>query len=866
MRECVQNPGIRRLAPAMSHSCHSRLEFVAGITPPAHRWFELEARLLTHDVLYAVRALRRTPLFTVVAAITIALGIGASTALFCVSNTVLLQPLPYKDPDRLVVMYMDLRTRNNFAMPFSNENFTDIRNGSRGAFEDMAAVRTSRLVTPGGDGTPEPVALGFVTPNFFQVMGARIAHGRDFQESDGLPQPPEQTASDTPRPPLVAFAILSHEYWQRRYGGRADILGERIPNGPRPEIVGVLAPGFELMFPPADNVERRPDIWIAIRQPYDNANRMTYGLRPVGRLKSGIPLEQAQAEVETTAVSIRKDFPIQQAAGFYARLEPLHATLVREVRPAILALMGAALFLLLIACANVANLLLVRAYQRQSEFAVRVALGAGRMRIVRQMLAEALLLTATGAALGGALAYAGVRLLLSLAPATLPRLDSIALEPRVVAFSALIALASAIVFTTIPLSEALRLDVTTALQGMGRAAGLRGGRATFRSGIVVAEVALCFVLLIGSGLMFRSFVALQRIDPGFDPRGLLTFQLLGDAADSPEARRAIGDQIADRLRAIPGVEGVTASFPFPLTGGFSSIRWGQEEALADATKFQAVDWQIVRPGYFETLRTPLLAGRTFTEADNDPSRNLVVIDELLAAKAFPHESAVGQRILIRIRTREPEFVEIIGVVAHQRVTSLADAGREQLYLADGFLGFGAQKWAVRASGDPVSYTSAVRAAIASISPQTLVTDVLPAEALVRRAEAGTRFSLTLIAVFAAAAAVLVAVGLYGVLTTIVRQQIAEICVRMAVGASPAQIRRLVIGHGLRLSAGGIALGLAGAFVLTRAMRTMLVGVTSTDAATFVATGCVFFAIAAVSSWLPARKAAALDPAAALRGD
>jgi predicted permease len=866
MRECVQNPGIRRLAPAMSHSCHSRLEFVAGITPPAHRWFELEARLLTHDVLYAVRALRRTPLFTVVAAITIALGIGASTALFCVSNTVLLQPLPYKDPDRLVVMYMDLRTRNNFAMPFSNENFTDIRNGSRGAFEDMAAVRTSRLVTPGGDGTPEQVALGFVTPNFFQVMGARIAHGRDFQESDGLPQPPEQTASDTPRPPLVAFAILSHEYWQRRYGRRADILGERIPNGPRPEIVGVLAPGFELMFPPADNVERRPDIWIAIRQPYDNANRMTYGLRPVGRLKSGIPLEQAQAEVETTAVSIRKDFPIQQAAGFYARLEPMHATLVREVRPAILALMGAALFLLLIACANVANLLLVRAYQRQSEFAVRVALGAGRMRIVRQMLAEALLLTATGAALGGALAYAGVRLLLSLAPATLPRLDSIALEPRVVAFSALVALASAIVFTTIPLSEALRLDVTTALQGMGRAAGLRGGRATFRSGIVVAEVALCFVLLIGSGLMFRSFVALQRIDPGFDPRGLLTFQLLGDAADSPEARRAIGDQIADRLRAIPGVEGVTASFPFPLTGGFSSIRWGQEEALADATKFQAVDWQIVRPGYFETLRTPLLAGRTFTEADNDPSRNLVVIDELLAAKAFPHESAVGQRILIRIRTREPEFVEIIGVVAHQRVTSLADAGREQLYLADGFLGFGAQKWAVRASGDPVSYTSAVRAAIASISPQTLVTDVLPAEALVRRAEAGTRFSLTLIAVFAAAAAVLVAVGLSGVLTTIVRQRIAEIGVRMAVGASPAQILRLVIGHGLRLSAGGIALGLAGAFVLTRAMRTMLVGVTSTDAATFVATGCVFFAIAAVSSWLPARKAAALDPAAALRGD
>ena len=822
------------------------------------------AELLTRDVLYALRALRRSPLFTAVVTITIALGIGASTALFSVANAVLLRPLPYQDPDRLVVLYMDLRVRNTFAMPFSNENFADIRNGSRGAFEDMAAVRTSRLVTSGADGTPEQVALGFVTTNFFEVMGARIAHGRDFQESDGLPQPQAQTPPAAQQPPPAVFAILSHEYWQRRYGGRADIIGERLPNGPRPQVVGVLAPGFELMFPAANNVERRPDIWIANRLPYNNASRMTFSLRPVGRLKSGVTLERAQEEVEATVASIRKDFPIQQTAGFYARLEPMHAALVRDIRPAILALMGAALFLLLIACANVANLLLVRASLRESELAVRAALGAGRIGTVRQMLAEALVLTSIGAAFGVALAWAGIRQLLAAAPANVPRLDSVRLDPASVAFTAAIALAISVVFGMVPLWGAFRLDLTTALQGSGRAAGLRGGRATFRSGIVVAEVALCFVLLIGSGLMVRSFIELQRIDPGFDPRGMLTFQLLGDAADGPEARRAIGNQIADRLRSIPGVERVTASFPFPLAGNVSSIRWGTEEALTDATKFQAVDWQVVRPGYFETMRTRLIAGRTFTEADNDPKRSLTVIDEVLAAKAFPNQSALGQRILIRIRTAEPESVEVIGVVAHQRLTSLADPGREQLYLADGFLDFAASKWAVRASGDPASYAQSDSCGDRVDRSPAPDDGRAASGGLVRRAQASTRFSLTLIAVFAMAAALLVAVGLYGVLATIVRQRVAEIGVRMAVGASPAQILRLVIGHGLRLSAGGIALGLAGSFILTRAMTTMLIGVTPTDPLTFLAMGLVFFAIAAVSSWLPARRAAALDPSTALR--
>jgi predicted permease len=827
--------------------------------------------MLFRDLVLAARTLRRSPVFTVAAALTIALGIGASTAIFTVTNSVLLRPLPYKDPDRLVVMYMDLLVRNSLGMPLSNENFADIREGSKGSFEDMAAFATGRQVLPGLDGTPEQVRLAVVTVNFFRLMGASVALGRDFEEADGVPQPPPQNpqAGGVPAapgpPPLPVVAILSHEYWQRRYGGDPAVLGQRIPGGPRPEIVGVLAPGFELLFPPGTNVEQRPDFWIANRLNYNNANRNTFGLRPVGRLKPGVALARAQEEADAVSTRIREQFPVSKGSGFHARLEPMHKTLVDEARPAILALMGAVIFLLLIACANVANLLLVRSSLRQPELAVRAALGAGRGRVIRQMLAEAVVLTALGAGGGLALAWIGIRQLLSIAPANLPRLETIRIDPIVLLFALAIALAAAFLFGMVPAWSAFRMDLVNALGGAARTSGLRGGGRFFRNAVVVVEVALCFVLLVGSGLMIRSFLELQRIDPGFDPRGLLTFQLLGGGPVTQEQGAARGRQLEERLRAIPGVQSVTASFPFPLAGNFSTIRWGLEDALTDTSKFQAVDWQVVRPGYFETMRTALVTGRTFTEADNNPKRNVVVVDTMLAAKAFPNESAVGKRILIRIRTPEPEWVEVIGVVRHQRVTSLADPGREQVYFADGFLGFGAaNRWAVRTDGDPAQITGAVRAAVAEVNPQYLVMELRPMNALVLQAQASTRFSLMLIGVFAVMAALLVAVGLYGVLSTVVRQRTAEIGVRMAVGAAPGQILRLVVGHGLRLSAAGVLLGIVSAIALTRAMTTMLVGVRPTDPLTFAAMGALFFVIATVSSWLPARRAAGLDPTTALR--
>ena len=823
--------------------------------------------MLLKDLSFAFRTLTRSPVFTIAAALTIALGIGASTAIFSVTNAVLLRPLPYRDPERLVVMYMDLRARNNFAMPLSNENFVDIREGSKGSFEDFAAFRTARQVLPARDNSPEQVRVAIVTTNFFRVLGHPVALGRDFQDAEGIPQPLAAQPGATAGPqavPRPIVAILSHDYWQRRYGGDPAVIGQRIESGPRPEIVGILAPGLELLMPPEANVEQKPDVWVANRLAYNNANRNTYGLRPIGRLRAGVSLERAQQQVDAVSARIREDFPVSKGAGFYARLEPMHKTLVDEVRPAILALMGAVIFLLLIACANVANLLLVRTSLRQGELAMRAALGAGRWRVMGQMLMESCLLTALGTVVGLALAWVGIRWLLAAAPANVPRLDSVAIDPIVLVFTAGVALAAAFIFAIIPAWSAFGMDLVAALQGVGRSGGMGSGR-SFRSAVVVLEVALCFVLLVGSGLMFRSFLELRRIDPGFDPQGLLTFQLLGGRPAPADQRTAMFRQLDERLRSIPGVESATASFPFPLAGNFSTIRWGLEEALTDNTKYQAVDWQLVRPGYFETMRTPVLEGRAFTEADNDPKRNLVVVDSALAAKAFPNQSAVGKRILIRIRTAEPEWVEIIGVVGHQRVTSLADPGREQVYFAERFTGGNANRWAVRTSGDPAQIAGAVRAAVAAIDPQWLITEMQPVTSLVRRAQANTRFTLTLIGVFAIGAAFLVAVGLYGVLTTIVRQRTAEIGVRMAIGASPDSILRLIIGYGLRLTGWGIFIGLLAALVLTRGMKTMLVGVRSADPLTFAAMGFVFFAIAAMSLWLPARRAAALDPTVALRG-
>ena len=826
--------------------------------------------MLMRDLAYAWRTLRKSPAFTLTAVVTIALGIGASTAIFSVVHAVLLKPLPYPEPDRLTILWGEMRTRGVLDFPFSPPDFDDVRRSAT-MLEGVTGLVPFRTVISGENAESEQVAAANVTTNFFRLLGARIELGRDFIDADATPPAPrpQQPAGQPALPPplpLTTMVIISHEFWQRRYGADPQVIGRAISLGAgNPgQIVGVVAPGFELLFPPKANIERAPAVWGAARLDFQNSNRNNVFLRVVARMKPGVTLHQVQSQLDGIAANLRSRFPIKTSAGFNLRAEGMQDNVVAAVRPAILALMGAVIFLLLIACANVGNLLLLRASARARELAVRTALGGSRWNLIRQMMAESLLLAGTGALAGLLLARFGIDLLLYLGPRNLPRLTSISLDPAVLAFTALSALAAAALFGIVPALRASGPQIMDVLRSTGRTAGLGSGR-LLRNAVVMAEVALSFVLLIGCGLMVRSFIALQQAKPGFEPQGLLTLSLPVTNARGREQTSAMVRNIHDRLAELPGVTAVTASFPFPLDGGLANLRWGREDAVTDLARFKQANVFFVLPGYFETLKTKLVDGRTFTEADNNADAKVVVIDKILADKAFPHESAVGKRLLIRVITAEALWYEVIGVVEHQRHESLAEDGREAAYFTDGYAGPAAVgRWALRVEGDPARLAPLVREAVTKIDKRLASSEVQPMQVFVDQAQAQTRFSLVLIAIFAVIAALLAAVGLYGVLSNSVRQRTAEIGLRMALGAAPGSVFGLVVGHGLRLSAAGIGLGLVAAFALTRVMESMLVGVAPHDPVTFGAIAALFFVIAAFACWLPARRAAGMDPTVALR--
>jgi putative ABC transport system permease protein len=783
---------------------------------------------------------------------------------------VLLRPLPYPDADRLVLVTSDLTARNVRDFPLPPGDLPDLREQGT-LFQDVAAVTLAGRAPLAGDGSePEQVSVAAVTPDLFPLLGSGTVLGRGFTEADGAPLPPPPTlpVGAPVQPPPPGVAILSYRFWQRRYGGDRTVIGRVIHlGGGSSEVVGILAPDVELLFPPELRVDRNSDVYQALRVDFATASRINVFLRFVGRLKPGVTVAQAQAQVDRIVADLRQRFPIKETAGLRWRVEPMQEYLVSDVRPGLLTLMGAVGFVLLIACANVANLLLVRAGQRERELVVRAAMGASRADMMRQVLTESLVLGASGAAVGVGLAVLGLRSLRVLAPATLPRLDQVGIDATVLAFTALAALVASVAFGLVPAIRASRPDAGAALRSASRTVGLSAGR-RLRNTVVVAEVALSFILLVGSGLMIRSFIALQRVNPGYDPNGVLTFQvqaagLLG--LRQPEQRAAFTRQLKQLLEAIPGVRSVSAAGPLPLDGTVANARYGTEAAAADPSQFQQANVHAVLPGYFETMGTRLIEGRTFTDADNDPTRTGVVIDRLLAQKVFPGRSAVGQRLFVRIRSNEPEWLDIIGVVDHQRHASLSVDGPEAIFVTDGFFGFGgANRWIVRAAVHPISIVPQVRAAVAQLAPNVPVAELRPMVDLVREAMAPTRFALTLIGLFAAIAAILAAVGLYGVLGTAVRQRTAEIGIRMTFGASSRNILQLILSHGLRLGAVGIGLGLGGALALTRVMRSLLVGVTPTDPATFTTIALFFLGVAALACWLPARRAAALDPNVVLR--
>jgi putative ABC transport system permease protein len=822
------------------------------------------------DLSFGVRTLRKSPAFAITALLTLALGIGASTAIFSVVNAVMLRPLPYRDADRLAIVTSDMRNRKVYDFQIAPGDLLDLRNGAT-QFSGLAGVTTFPRSFTNESGDPEQITTGFVTQNFLSLMGIPIMLGRDFSDEDATPTPPPPPGPPAPNapppPPQQVSVILTYDFWQRRFGGDKAVIGKVLDLGfNRGTVVGITAPGFELLFPPHENITRVPDMLQVARIDYATASRINVIFRVVGRLKPDATLAAAQAQLDAVGADLRNRFVIKKTAAVYFRAEPMRQMLSAEVKPALMALLGAVAFVLLIACANVANLILVRTSRRERELAVRAAFGGSRTRLVRQMLAESLVLGLGGAVLGLAVAKIGIGVLMAIGPRSLPNIDRVGLDAGVLAFAALAGVAAAALFGVVPALRASRPDLIGALRSAGRNEGLAGGH-VLRNVVVMAEVTLAFVLLVGGGLMFRSFLALINTDPGFDPNGVMTFQANTSKRLNQEQRQAYQVALHQRLAAVPGVTQLTVSFPIPLDGQEANVRWGTDAAATDPAAFKQANLFIIQPGYFEMLRTPIIAGRDFTEAENDPKSQSVIIDDLVAARAFPGEPAVGKRLLVRFRADTAEWVDVIGVVKHQRHLTLAEAGREAMYFTDGQFGFGGSNgWMLRTNGDPASIMPAVREAIKALDPGISISQAKPMTAFAQTMRAPTRFALVLIGAFAGIAVVLSGVGLYGVLSTTVRQRTAEIGVRMALGAPQRGIFSMVIGQGMRLSAIGIAAGLIASLALTRLMRSMLVGVAPTDPLTLAAVAVLFFSIAAVACWLPARRAAGLDPAIALRDD
>ncbi len=818
---------------------------------------------LIRDLRLTIRTLRRSPGFAVVAMLTIGVGIGANTAIFSVLQAVLLRPLPYENPGSLMIVWGELRNRNMANWPHSPPDYWDYREQSD-LFEDFAGVFTFSLPLT-GEGEPVQVDVAGVTDNFFSFLGVSPAMGRDFTAEDVVPPDPD-VAADPANPQPPTMVLLSHGFWQRRFGSDPGVIGRSVELGGQPStIIGVLPAGFRLWMPAQASMARNVDVWAAARIDYQNANRNNVFLRVLGRLKPGVSLEQARAELAAIAARIREVDQISETAGFALDAIPLHEDLTAQVRPVILALMGAVAFVLLIACANVSNLLLVRASSRERELAIRAALGGGRGRLIREMLLESVALAGGGAILGLALAWGGIQALLALQPEGLPRIETVGIDGQVLGFTVLAALLAALVFGILPAVQASRPELAESLKERGRAVSSVQQR--LRSIVVTAEVGLSLVLLIGTGLMIRSFVELHRVDPGYNPEGILTFDVSIPGVRYPESadRAAFQELLRERLEAIPGVQSVSAALPIPLDDQALAGRYGPEEALEDETLYGQADYRVVLPGYFETLGTRLVEGRTFTEADNADSLAYVVVDTKLAQALWPGQSAIGRRLLIRVVTPDAQPVEIIGVVQHQRHPSIASEGRETVFFLDRYVGsFGVLTWTVRTGLNPLSLVSQVRMAVAGLDPLIPLDDVRLMQDYAAESIASIRFALVLIAIFGGMALLLASVGLYGVLSYVVRRRTAEIGVRMAFGADATGILRMVIRQGLTLAAVGVGMGILAALALTQVMESVLIGVAPTDPVTYAGISLFFLAVAALASFVPAWRAARLEPVAALR--
>ncbi|MGH8223808.1 MAG: ABC transporter permease [Woeseiaceae bacterium] len=825
---------------------------------------------LSFDLKHALCSLVKSPALFASAALLLALGIGATTAIFSVVNRVLLDPVPYEEPERLVVLWGELAARNVMHFPESPTNVRDYREQSQ-LFEDIGGVLTfgQPFVREGAE--PRQLTAGIATWNFLSVLGVQPVLGRGFGAVDGA-----FNASDvppgTPFPgnafALPRTALISYGFWQREFGGDPGALGEIVDLAGSPvEIIGVLPRGFRLLLPPAAGVASDPEIWVPTRVDFAAAPRNNVFLQMVGRMRQGVTVAQAQEEINAITGRLVELEPSLRAAGTRKWVRPFETELTSDVRVTLWALMGAALFVLLIACANVANLLLVRAAGRTRELSIRAALGAGRGRLIRQMLLEAGVLALAGAVTGTLLAFIGLKVILRSAPDNIARLDMAGIDFGVLLFTMGAAVLTTLLAGIVPAMHGCRSCAADQLKERTGTAAPSGGNRV-RTALVIGEIALSFVLLIGTGLMIRSFMELHRVDPGFNAERLLTFELNLPFTryPDPESRNRFYGEFQERLSNLPGVAAVSGITPLPLAGEAFHGRYSSAAAVDETSDFSQAHYRLVLPGYFETMQTELLTGRFLGRDDDDNARPYVVIDETLAQKAWPGADPIGRRVWVRLTTPEMTSFEVVGVVRRQAQDSLHEAARETIYFANGAAGpfGGINDWVVRTEVDPLSIVPQVKRELALIDPRVPLAKIRPMGDYVAGAMARTRFALQLIGAFGIAALLIAGIGLYAVIHYVVRQRRAEIGVRMSFGAGGGDIFRQFLRYGLVLAAVGLLLGAVAAVGLSRSISGLLVGVTANDLPTFVAAALFFALIAIAATLVPAWRASRVEPMRVLR--